>query len=154
MIVVAVAVVESDHDRHAFPLTRLLECVDCFHEEHLFVQRIGNAARMPGLIALRLDVAHSGQVVGLCGGYNASILREASQRIRQLKAEGVTLVLELSGKRPVSYFRYQGVRADKTFTHFEDRPRFDEVEVLANRYRATATACGFQGHMAMAEAMT
>ena len=73
---------------------------------------------------------------GLCGGYNAGVLREANQRIRQLAAEGVTLVLELSGKRPVAYFRYQGVRADKTFTHFEDKPRYDEVEELANRYLA------------------
>ena len=44
--------------------------------------------------------------------------------------------LELSGKRPIAYFRYQGVKADKTFTHFEDKPRFDEVEELANRYLA------------------
>ncbi len=44
--------------------------------------------------------------------------------------------LELSGKRPIAYFRYQGVAADKTFTHFEDKPRFDEVEELANRYLA------------------
>ena len=73
---------------------------------------------------------------GLCGGYNAAVLREASQRIRQLKAEGVNLQLELSGKRPIAYFRYQGVKADKTFTHFEDKPRFDEVEELANRYLA------------------
>ena len=73
---------------------------------------------------------------GLCGGYNAGILREANQRIRQLKAEGVTLVLELSGKRPAAYFRYQGVKADKTYTHFEDKPRYDEVEELANRYLA------------------
>src|SRR5438876_4900130 len=27
---------------------------------------------------------------GLCGGYNASILREATTRIRQVQAEGVT----------------------------------------------------------------
>ena len=73
---------------------------------------------------------------GLCGGYNAGILREASGRLRQLKAEGVPVQLELSGKRPIGYFRYQGVAADKTFTHFEDKPRFDEVEELANRYLA------------------
>jgi F-type H+-transporting ATPase subunit gamma len=71
---------------------------------------------------------------GLCGGYNAVILREASARIRQIQAEGVNLHLELSGKRAISYYRYQGVGADKTFTHFEDKPRFDEVEELANRY--------------------
>src|SRR5579872_1954999 len=36
---------------------------------------------------------------GLCGGYNAAILREATSRIRAIQREGVTLHLELSGKR-------------------------------------------------------
>jgi F-type H+-transporting ATPase subunit gamma len=73
---------------------------------------------------------------GLCGGYNASILREATPRIRQLRGEGVNLHLELSGKRAIAYYRFQGVPAENTYTHFEDKPRFDEVEELANRYIA------------------
>src|SRR5712671_7029316 len=36
---------------------------------------------------------------GLCGGYNASILRNANERVRQVRGEGTTLHLELSGKR-------------------------------------------------------
>jgi F-type H+-transporting ATPase subunit gamma len=71
---------------------------------------------------------------GLCGGYNAGILREAMARIRQLRGENVTLHLELSGKRAIAYFRFQGIAAEKTFTQFEDKPRFEEVEELANRY--------------------
>src|SRR5260370_23805837 len=59
---------------------------------------------------------------GLCGGYNASILREATGRIRQLKAEGVTLHLELSGKRAIAYYPFHALPADHTFTHFEDKP--------------------------------
>src|SRR5437762_7018474 len=73
---------------------------------------------------------------GLCGGYNSSILREAIGRIRQTRAEGVNLHLELSGKRAITYFRFQGIAAEQTYTHLEDKPRFDEVEVLANRYIA------------------
>src|SRR5438876_1538762 len=73
---------------------------------------------------------------GYCGGYNAGILREAMGRTRQLRGENVTLHLELSGKRAIAYFRFQGIAAEKTFTHFEDKPRFDEVEELANRYIA------------------
>jgi F-type H+-transporting ATPase subunit gamma len=71
---------------------------------------------------------------GLCGGYNTSILREAMQRVRQLQAEGVNLLLELSGKRPIAYFRYQQIPARERYTQFEDKPRFDEVEALADRY--------------------
>ncbi|MBV9126323.1 MAG: ATP synthase F1 subunit gamma, partial [Planctomycetes bacterium] len=73
---------------------------------------------------------------GLCGGYNAAILREATHHLRQLPTEGLNVHLEVSGKRGIAYFRFQGIPAEKTFTHFEDRPRFDEVEELANRYIA------------------
>jgi len=71
---------------------------------------------------------------GLCGGYNAGILREANARIRHIRAEGADLKLELSGRRAIVAFRYLGIRADQTYTHFEDKVRFDEVEPLANRY--------------------
>jgi F-type H+-transporting ATPase subunit gamma len=73
---------------------------------------------------------------GLCGGYNGSILREATGRLRQLQADNVAVQLELSGKRAIAYFRFQGTRADQTFTQFEDKPTFGEVDVLANRYIA------------------
>jgi F-type H+-transporting ATPase subunit gamma len=73
---------------------------------------------------------------GLCGGYNAGILREAVGRIRQTNTDGITLHLELSGKRAITYFRYQGLRAEQSYTQFEDKPAFAEVEGLANRYLA------------------
>ena len=71
---------------------------------------------------------------GLCGGYNAAILREATRAVRQLAQEGVTLHLDLSGRRAINYFRYQGVKPEHTYLHFEEKPRFDEVEPLADRY--------------------
>jgi F-type H+-transporting ATPase subunit gamma len=73
---------------------------------------------------------------GLCGGYNAGILREANGRIRQNKVDGVEQHLDLSGKRAITFFRFQGIRADHTYTHFEEKPRFDEVEELSKRYLA------------------
>jgi F-type H+-transporting ATPase subunit gamma len=73
---------------------------------------------------------------GLCGGYNAAILREASTQIQRTRAEGVQLHLEVSGKRGIASYRYQGIQAEHTYTQFEDKPAFEEVEVLANRYIA------------------
>src|SRR5262249_27628459 len=40
----------------------------------------------------------------------------------------------------ITYYRFQGVAAEQTYTHFEDKPRFDEVEVLADRYIQQYTA--------------
>ena len=77
---------------------------------------------------------------GLCGGYNAAILREANGRNRQLRAEGVALHLELSGKRAIAYYRYQRVPAEKTFTQYDDKVTFEEVDELAGRYIAAFIA--------------
>ena len=77
---------------------------------------------------------------GLCGGYNSSIIREAIQRIRQTKQSGITLHLEASGKRAINYFRYQQIPADATYTQFEDKVRFEEIDELASRYIAEYTA--------------
>ena len=73
---------------------------------------------------------------GLCGGYNAGILREANLRLQQIRSENIHLHLELSGKRPITFFRYQGLKPERTYTQFEDKPRFNEVEEIANRYLA------------------
>ena len=71
---------------------------------------------------------------GLCGGYNGSVLRQAFVRWRELQAEIPGTRLEISGKRGISSFRFRKIRADEEFTHFEDKPTFGEVELLANRY--------------------
>ena len=49
----------------------------------------------------------------------------------------MTLHLELSGKRADHLLPLPGRRRPtRRYTHFEDKPRFDEVEELANRYLA------------------
>ncbi len=70
---------------------------------------------------------------GLCGGYNGGVLRQALSRLRGKDAEE-NLALEVSGKRGITFLRFQGYDIAETYTHFEDSPGFDEVEVLAERY--------------------
>ena len=71
---------------------------------------------------------------GLCGGYNGGILREASHARKQVLADNMELALEISGKRGVSFVRYQGIQPASTYTHFEDKPTFEEVNVIAEKY--------------------
>src|SRR5690606_2698785 len=71
---------------------------------------------------------------GLCGGYNTGILKQAMQRIRSAREQGQNLSLEVSGKRGQNFLRFQQYAVDKTYSNFEDKPRFDEVDVLASRY--------------------
>jgi F-type H+-transporting ATPase subunit gamma len=77
---------------------------------------------------------------GLCGGYNASILREAAGQLQRDRHEGVEVQLEASGKRAITYYRYQGIPTAMTYTQFEDRPSYGEVEAIANRYIADYVA--------------
>src|ERR1051326_851681 len=86
----------------------------------------------PQIRACRLLVLGSNR--GLCGGYNAAILRVANARIRELAAAGTALKLDVSGKRPIANFRYQGIPAEHPYTNFEDKPKFEEVDPIANRY--------------------
>lgn len=71
---------------------------------------------------------------GLCGGYNGSILREANARIRQLKAENIPFDLELSGKKAINAMKFQGLKGTQTYTQFEDKPAFDQVEAIADNF--------------------
>lgn len=71
---------------------------------------------------------------GLCGGYNGNVQRAALTRWRELQGAVPNLTLEISGKRGIASFRFRGVPAAQTYTHFEDKPTFEQVELLANRY--------------------
>jgi len=71
---------------------------------------------------------------GLCGGFNSSVLRAGLGRYRELEKSVPQLRLEVSGKRGIGGFKFRQIEVHQQFTHFEDRPRFEEVEVIANRY--------------------
>lgn len=71
---------------------------------------------------------------GLAGGYNGNVLRAATRAVQDYETEGFANKLEVSGKRGIAFLKYRGVPIDASYTQFEDRPQFDEVEVLANKY--------------------
>ena len=71
---------------------------------------------------------------GLCGGYNGGVLRHAQTRIRQAKADQIPLDIEVSGKRGIGFFKFQKIDTAASYTHFEDKPSYDEVDVLAKRF--------------------
>ncbi len=73
---------------------------------------------------------------GLAGGYNGNVLRVASQDLQDLQTESIPVRLEVAGKRGINFFRFRGIAADATYTNFEDRPQFGEVDALARNYIA------------------
>ena len=71
---------------------------------------------------------------GLCGGYNGAVLRNTMRCVRQLKEDRIECTLEVSGKRGIKFLNFQQIALDRTYTHFEDRPTFAEVDELGTRF--------------------
>lgn len=71
---------------------------------------------------------------GLCGGYNSGLLRQAIARLRELKAQGKNVQLEMSGRRGLAFAKFEKLPVEHSYTEFEDKPRFDEVNPIATRY--------------------
>jgi F-type H+-transporting ATPase subunit gamma len=71
---------------------------------------------------------------GLCGGFNGNLQRAGYHRWLELKQSFPNCRLEIVGKRGISAFKFRGITPHLTYTHFEDKPSFDEVDVIASRY--------------------
>ena len=71
---------------------------------------------------------------GLCGGYNASILRATLPRLEQITSTISNVAVDVSGKRGINGLKFRGVATDQTYTQFEDQPAYDEVEKIAVGY--------------------
>jgi F-type H+-transporting ATPase subunit gamma len=69
---------------------------------------------------------------GLCGGYNGSLVRVATQRRNEIKEQADAGQTSVSGKRGISAFRFAGIPIEKTYTEFDDQPSFDSVAKIAD----------------------
>ncbi len=71
---------------------------------------------------------------GLCGGYNGNVTRAGLVRRKELMPEYSDLRLEVSGKRGISAMGFRKIQLDESFMHFDDQPKYEEVELIANRF--------------------
>ena len=71
---------------------------------------------------------------GLCGGYKGSIIRAAQVRMKAIKASGANNLIELSGKRAIALFKFQGIATQAAYTQFEDKPTFEQVDEIGEKY--------------------
>ncbi len=59
---------------------------------------------------------------GLCGAFNANLIREGRRRIAELEAGGAAVDLHLVGKKGVNFFRFTKRKAVSTRVDIGDRP--------------------------------
>ncbi|MBM5821176.1 MAG: F0F1 ATP synthase subunit gamma [Cyanobacteria bacterium K_Offshore_surface_m2_011] len=73
---------------------------------------------------------------GLCGGYNANVIRRAEQRFAELKGQGFTVDMVLMGRKAITYFTNRSYPIRATFTGLEQVPTSQEANEIANEVLA------------------
>lgn len=73
---------------------------------------------------------------GLCGAYNANILRMANGYLRSREGAGE---LEVVGKKGVAFFKFRKIEVARIHSQMGDQPQYEDVERLANEYMAAFT---------------
>ncbi|MCK4176336.1 ATP synthase F1 subunit gamma [Aciditerrimonas ferrireducens] len=95
---------------------------------------------------------------GLCGGYNANVLRATERLVRARRQAGATVQVVTVGRKAPPYLRFRRVEVSRSFGGFSDRPSFadaravaeavvppflaeeiDQVLVVSTRYRSAGT---------------
>lgn len=69
---------------------------------------------------------------GLCGGYNANILRVANDALTQRDGAAQPTSLQVYGKKGIAFFRYRHRSLDLQSTGISEAPKFEEIEPIAN----------------------
>lgn len=106
-------------------------------------EMVGDLTRVTGELRHPLMESHGGEgrsaavVVtsnrGLCGGYNANVLRTAIEHLAAQEGAGVVPEVHVVGKKGISAFRFRGRSIASGITGIDDKPRYDQVEPLARK---------------------
>jgi F-type H+-transporting ATPase subunit gamma len=69
---------------------------------------------------------------GLCGGYNANVIRRAEERIRELKKDNIDYTLVLVGRKATQYFQRRNQPIEATYVGLEQIPTAAEASKIAD----------------------
>ncbi len=70
---------------------------------------------------------------GLCGGYNASVIKRAELRIKELQADGKAVRLVVVGRKAIQYFQRRNYTIDATYTGLEQVPTAEEAGGISDK---------------------
>jgi F-type H+-transporting ATPase subunit gamma len=90
------------------------------------------AARPLGTITLLVVTGDR----GLCGGYNANVIKRSEQRFAELKGQGYTVDMVLMGRKAITYFQNRNYPVRTTFTGLEQVPTAAEANQISNEVLA------------------
>ncbi|NDJ15993.1 F0F1 ATP synthase subunit gamma [Myxacorys almedinensis] len=70
---------------------------------------------------------------GLCGGYNANVIRRAETRAKELKAEGISYQMVIVGRKALQYFQRREYPIAASFTGVEQIPTAAEAANIGDQ---------------------
>ena len=101
----------------------------------------GEALDHPLLIERKRDRSQKDVVLltlsanrGMCGGFNAGVMRLAAQRLKSFQQDYAGVFLEVSGKRGISAFKFRGANIAESYTNLQDKPTLETINELADHY--------------------
>jgi F-type H+-transporting ATPase subunit gamma len=68
---------------------------------------------------------------GLCGAYNANVLRRSEELFSLLREEGKTPVLYTVGRKALGYYRFRGRDVTESWSGFSERPTYEQAKEIA-----------------------
>jgi len=77
---------------------------------------------------------------GLCGAFNANLIREARRRIDELEGEGATLALHIVGKKGITFFKFAKRPIASQRTDIGDKPTAAQAAELVGPLMAQFSA--------------
>jgi len=98
-------------------------------ERFPLLRQPGQSGRGPGVRRAALLLITSNR--GLCGAFNANLLREARRRLEELEKQDAHTELHLVGKKGVSYFKFTKRNIASQRVDIGDRPTLDHAVELA-----------------------
>jgi F-type H+-transporting ATPase subunit gamma len=69
---------------------------------------------------------------GLCGAYNANVLRRAEELFSLLREEGKDPVLYVVGRKALGYFSFRQRTVTESWTGFSERPTYEHAKEIAD----------------------
>jgi F-type H+-transporting ATPase subunit gamma len=69
---------------------------------------------------------------GLCGGYNANVLRQSEELFSLLREEGKKPVVYAVGRKALGYYKFRERDVAESWTGFSERPTYEQAKEIAD----------------------
>jgi F-type H+-transporting ATPase subunit gamma len=69
---------------------------------------------------------------GLCGGYNANVLRQSEELFSLLREEGKKPVVYAVGRKALGYYKFRERDVAESWTGFSERPTYEHAKEIAD----------------------